>query len=36
MSAAQLNARQMCVCVSRVLGDDHYKRMHRVTIGVAR
>ena len=29
------NARQL-VWVSRVLGDDHYKRMPRVTVGVAR
>ena len=28
-------ARQPSV-VSRVLGDDHYKRMPRVTVGVAR
>ena len=24
------------LCLSRVLGDDHYKRMSRVTVGVAR
>ena len=24
------------MCVSRVLGDDHFKRMSRVTVGVAR
>ena len=29
------NARQQ-VRLSRVLGDDHYKRMTRVTVGVAR
>ena len=27
---------QPLVCVSLVLGDEHYKRMSRVTVGVAR
>ena len=26
----------MFICVSRFLGDDHFKRMSRVTVGVAR
>ena len=34
-TAALRKARQE-VYVSRVLGDDHYKRMPRVTVGVAR
>ena len=35
VTALLLNARQQ-VWVSRVLRDDHYKRMPRVTVGVAR
>ena len=35
VTAPLLNARQQ-VWVSRVLGDDHYKRMSRVTVGLAR
>ena len=35
VTAALPNARQQ-VWVSRVLGDDHYKRMPRVIVGVAR
>ena len=35
MTAPLSNARQL-VWVSRVLGDDHYKRIPRVTVGVAR
>ena len=35
VTAPLLNAQQE-VRVSRVLGDDHYKRMPRVTVGVAR
>ena len=35
VTAPLLNARQY-VCVSRVLGDDYYKRMPRVTVGLVR
>ena len=35
VSAPTYNARQQ-EGLSRVLGDDHYKRMPRVTVGVAR
>ena len=35
VTAPLLNAQQQ-VCLPRVLGDDHYIRMSRVTVGVAR
>ena len=35
MTSLLLNARQL-VYVSRVLGDDHHKRMPCVTVGVTR